>query len=188
MGAAGQPLNKNKTQPIKRGMNMLARIMALAGMLLISAMSTGCASITGSEIQSISLNAQSEQGTPVEKASCELTNDKGMWSGVTPGFIQVRRSAEDLLVTCKKAGERDGQLRAISRAAGGMFGNIIFGGGIGAIIDHNKGTGYDYPDSLMVRMGASGVRDKQHERDEAQLKAAGNPAAGTTLPTTPKKQ
>jgi hypothetical protein len=32
--------------------------------------------------------------------------------------------------------------RAISRANAGMAGNIIFGGGIGAIIDHNKGTAY----------------------------------------------
>ena len=138
---------------------------------IVMLMTTGCASITGSEIQNVSLRAKTEQGADVPKADCELRNDKGQWKAVTPGFVGVQRSAEDLLVTCTKAGEKEGILRAISRASGGMFGNIIFGGGIGAIIDHNKGTGYDYPDSLVVEMGKSLVRDKEDERKEKQQKA-----------------
>ena len=83
------------------------------------------------------------------------------------------------MVECKKAGHPDGLLRAVSRAAGSMSGNIIFGGGIGAIIDHNKGTGYDYQNNLPVKMGASGVIDKREEakaeaeqRDSDQAKGA----------------
>jgi hypothetical protein len=64
-------------------------------------------------------------------------------------------------VTCKKDGLPDGLLKAISRAAGSMFGNIVFGGGIGALIDHSKGTGYDYPDQLPVKMGESVVVDRK---------------------------
>ena len=60
----------------------------------------------------------------------------------------------------------DGLLKAISRAAGSMFGNIIFGGGIGAIIDHSKGTGYDYPDQLPVKMGESVVVDKKPKEQQ----------------------
>ena len=92
------------------------------------------------------------------------------------GNVAVRRSAEDLLVECKKDGNPDGFLRAVSRAAGGMWGNIILGGGIGAIIDHNKGTGYDYPNDLPVKMGASITIDK---RDEQKPPAAAA-AEGTT--------
>jgi hypothetical protein len=33
-----------------------------------------------------------------------------------------------------------------------MWGNIIFGGGIGAIIDHSRGTGYAYSDQMTVIM------------------------------------
>ena len=51
-----------------------------------------------------------------------------------------------------------------------MWGNIIFGGGIGAIIDHNKGTGYDYPNQLPVKMGESVVVDKKTEGQPAQSK------------------
>lgn len=57
----------------------------------------------------------------------------------------------------------DGMLKAVSRAAGSMFGNIIFGGGIGAIIDHNKGNGYNYPDLLPVKMGGSVVIDRKEQ-------------------------
>ena len=56
--------------------------------------------------------------------------------------------------------------RFVSRAAGGMWGNIIFGGGIGAIIDHNKGNGYNYPEQLPVVMGKSVVVDRKDHGSE----------------------
>jgi hypothetical protein len=122
---------------------------------------SGCATITSNEMQLVSLNAAGADGKPIDKAKCTLNNDRGSWDIVAPGFVSVRRSAEDLTVQCKKEGIADGFLRAISRAASGMFGNILFGGGIGALIDHNKGTGYEYPDELQVRMGASSTVDKK---------------------------
>ena len=107
------------------------------------------------------------ESKPVE-ASCQLKNDKGSWHAKTPSNVTVRKSNEDLEVTCKKEGMPDGILKAISRAAGSMFGNIVFGGGIGAIIDHSKGTGYDYPNQLPVKMGESVVVDKRAEQQPAQ--------------------
>lgn len=129
----------------------------------------GCSTITQSEMQSLALTA-SYEGKPVE-ADCKLGNDKGSWSAKTPVNIAVRKSGEDLDVTCKKEGMPDGLLKAISRAAGSMFGNIVFGGGIGAIIDHSKGTGYDYPNQLQVKMGESTVIDKRSESAPAAAAA-----------------
>jgi hypothetical protein len=128
--------------------------------------SVGCSTITQSEMQPLSLTA-TYQGKPVE-TECRLKNDKGSWDTKAPANISVRKSNEDLEVTCKKEGMPDGLLKAISRAAGSMFGNIILGGGIGAIIDHNKGTGYDYPDQLPVKMGESVVVDKKPVTQTAQ--------------------
>lgn len=142
-----------------------------AAAVIALAMLSGCASITGSEGQALSVSATAPDGTPVDKAECTLDNDKGHWTTTTPNFVNVRRSAEDLTVVCKKEGMIDGILKAVSRAAGGMFGNIIFGGGIGALIDHNKGTGYNYPDQLPVKMGTSVVIDRR-EQDQAQQVAA----------------
>lgn len=144
----------------------------------------GCASLTGSEIQNLSLTVSDGKSQPVKEAQCTLKNDKGTWQAKAPGIVDVRRSSEDLLVECRNEGMPNGILRAISRAAGGMFGNIIFGGGIGAIIDHNKGTGYNYPDNLPVVMGQSVVVDraKQDEVANNETPASANdpnPVAGS---------
>ncbi|MBI5898093.1 MAG: hypothetical protein HZB40_02575 [Rhodocyclales bacterium] len=133
-------------------------------MLALLTSLSGCASITSSEIQTVSVSTRTSAGVPVEKANCSLKNDKGTWDTTSPAFVAIRRSAEDLVVECRKAGIADGFLRAISRAAGGMWGNVIFGGGIGALIDHNKGTGYDYPNELQVKMGEMVTVDKNQEQ------------------------
>lgn len=133
---------------------------------------TGCASITGSEMQSLSLTAKDAEGKTVEKVDCTFDNDKGHWTASAPNFVAIHRSAEDLMVVCKKPGLVDGILKAVSRAAGSMYGNIIFGGGIGALIDHNKGTGYNYPDELPVKMGSSVVVDR---KDQDTVKTASQP-------------
>jgi hypothetical protein len=97
-----------------------------------------------------------------------LKNDKGSWEARTPSNVTIRKSNEDLDVSCKKDGVPDGILKAISRAAGSMFGTIIFGGGIGALVDHGTGKGYDYPNQLPVKMGESVVVDKKAEQQTAQ--------------------
>jgi hypothetical protein len=124
-------------------MHGTAIAVAVAAGLTVS----GCATITSSETQPLSVTAQADDGRPVERANCTLRNDKGTWQVEAPGFVGVHRSSEDLLVECRKEGYPNGFLRAVSRAAAGMFGNIIFGGVVGAVIDHSKGTGYDYPAS-----------------------------------------
>lgn len=140
---------------------------------------SGCASITGSEMQTVALSAQSSSGVALDKTNCTLKNDKGEWQAVAPAQVQIRRSADDLIVSCKKEGFVDGMLRAISRAANGMWGNIVFGGGVGALIDHNKGTGYDYPSSLPVRMGETVTVDRAVEKANDQ-KAVNEPVPAKT--------
>lgn len=135
--------------------------MRLSYLVVLIAMSSGgCATITSSEYQPVSVATYDSKGEPLEKVRCQLQNDKGNWEVQAPGFVQVHRSSEDLLVQCKQEGQPDGSARAISRAATGMFGNIVFGGGVGAIIDHTKGTGYNYPDALNIRMGSAAIFDR----------------------------
>ena len=124
-------------------------------------LASGCASITGSEMQQLSLTATGADSQPLEGARCTLHNDKGDWEANSPAFVSVKRSSQDLTVQCRKDGVSDGMLKAVSRAGGGMYGNIVFGGGIGALIDHGKGTGYNYPDLLPVEMGKSLVVDRR---------------------------
>jgi uncharacterized protein YceK len=152
--------------------NIIKRIkMNCKNFALLIAITTlaGCSTITQDSGQSLALTAMHE-GKPVD-AECKLENDKGQWTAKTPSNVTVRKSGEDLNVTCKKDGLPDGLLKAISRAAGSMWGNIIFGGGVGAIIDHNKGTGYDYPNQIPVKMGESVVVDKKTEMQPSTIQS-----------------
>lgn len=139
------------------------RILAVVAVV----QSAGCATITGSETQNLSLQATDPAGMAVPGADCKLTNDKGTWRAKPPTIVVVNRSAEDLLVQCDAERQPAGTLRAISRANSGMIGNILFGGGIGAMIDHTKGTAYDYPSMLSVVFGTARVIDKQNEQGDA---------------------
>ncbi len=132
-------------------------------LVVVTVLTAGCASITGSEMQQLSLTTRTADLKSVEGAKCKLQNDRGTWEATTPAFVSIRRSSVDLDVICKKDGYADGLLKAVSRAAGSMFGNIIFGGGIGAIIDHSSGKGYNYPDQLPVKLGDSTVVDRKDQ-------------------------
>lgn len=121
---------------------------------------SGCASITTSAMQPISIKTKNKEGSDVVQANCSLKNEKGQWSVVTPNIVSVHKAASNLAVNCKKAGLPDGNLSAISRAGAGMYGNILVGGVIGAAIDHNSGKAYKYPDSINVVMGDSVMVDR----------------------------
>jgi hypothetical protein len=114
----------------------------------------GCASITGTTGQSVSVETRHKE-KQVAGASCEINNSRGKWYITSPGSTQIRRSNEDLIVICTKDGVDSGQATVISDTKGSMFGNILFGGGIGAIIDHSNGSAYEYPTLIQVMMGES---------------------------------
>lgn len=155
------------------------RMLLMAGAMMV--LTSGCASITGSELQSILVSAKDKSGAVVEKAECVLESPKGIWKVVTPGSVVVMRSAEDMQVKCDKEGQVPGLAKLISRAHGGMFGNIIFGGGIGALIDHSKGTGYEYPNVAVIVMGETVMIDRRTEL-EAQQPGATADCKGPTPP------
>lgn len=112
---------------------------------------SGCASIVDGTNQVVSVDTR-KNGVPVTGANCKLTNDKGTWYSNTPGTTVVRRSYQDLNVHCQKAGLAPAITAFKSSTKGMAFGNIIFGGVIGAGIDMASGSAYDYPTALTVEM------------------------------------
>ena len=112
----------------------------------------GCASITGTTNQNVSVQTKDSMGTELVGASCELGNKKGKWFVTTPGTVGISRSNDDIQVSCTKDGYLQGKQGVVSDTKGMMFGNIIFGGGIGAIIDHNSGAAYEYPSVIQIVM------------------------------------
>lgn len=168
-------MNKRKTYP-----------------LLVLAVLTGCASITGSKNQPVSVQAH-HNGKPLDGADCVLTNDKGTWFVKTPGSTVIQKSGQDLNITCNKDGIPAGTTTAASSANGGVWGNILFGGLIGYAVDASTGAAFDYPSSMGVQMGQV-LRfepPKQGEQDpnaqQQQLAQAQNTqsAGGLTFTGTP---
>lgn len=113
---------------------------------------TGCASIVNGQNQSVSVETRSNGATLVG-ANCTLTNNKGTWFVVTPGSATVNRSFEDLSVKCLKDPLEPGMAVVKSATKAMAFGNIIFGGVIGAGVDVATGAAYDYPNLISVDMG-----------------------------------
>lgn len=121
------------------------------------------------------VETKSATGELVTGAECTLTNDYGSINVRSGETARVRRSNQDLDILCKDPKNPDAVARAISRVNGGMWGNIIIGGGIGAIIDHSKGTGYTYPTWVQLVFGKTLVFDRSAETE-------GLPTAGTEAP------
>ncbi len=126
----------------------------LISALTLSVISTGCSTLTGDGTsQSLSVMTYTVDNKDLVGASCEMKNDEGTWTAVTPATVMVHRSNKDLVVKCTKAGFDDARANVVSKTKGNMWGNIVLGGGIGAIVDHNNGSAYEYPSSLKLTMG-----------------------------------
>lgn len=133
--------------------------------LALQTLLTGCASITKDANQQVKVETYTKENEHILGATCTAKNLRGEWKAETPNAMPIRRSGDNLLVTCDKEGYATGLATVISRANGGMFGNILLGGGIGAIIDHNKGTAYSYPDWIRVILGDNLVYDRKNNKD-----------------------
>ena len=107
--------------------------------------------------QNLSVMTYTTENKDLTGASCELKNDEGTWTAVTPATVMVRRSNKDLMVKCIKSGFADARANVVSKTKANMWGNIIVGGGIGAIIDHSNGSAYQYPPTLKLTMGKDSI-------------------------------
>lgn len=119
-------------------------------MLAIVMVSTlaGCASIVNGTNQSVSVQTDHVYG-----ATCALENDKGKWYvNSTPGSVTVNRSYKDLKINCQKKGYKPTFQQVKSKTKPMAFGNVIFGGVVGAGIDMIDGAAYDYPSNILVPM------------------------------------
>ena len=115
---------------IKKGKAML-KIVGIG----IAVALTGCASVTGTKLQPVSVQTI-EDNREVAGVSCTLTNDAGKWFISTPGSVTIQKSTGDLAVDCAKEGSA-GHENVVSKANANVWGNIILGGGIGYIVDRN---------------------------------------------------
>lgn len=147
--------------------------------LAASVSMVGCASIVNDTTQPMKLETKTADGQMVTGAECKISNDYGSINARSGENAMVRRSNKDLDITCKDPANPEAIGRAISRANAGLAGNILIGGGIGAIIDHTKGTAYTYPTWVQLVFGKTLVFDRSNEKE-------GSPVQGTEPTPAPK--
>jgi len=144
--------------------------------VLVVGSASGCASVMKDKTQPVKVEAINAAGESVAGAKCVLRNDRGEFNVETPNTVFVRKSAGELMVTCVEPeyGHADGKL--LSRVGGAVFGNILLGGGIGAIIDTASGVAFNYPEWVQLVFGQSLTFDR-NDFKEAQPTAAKVPEA-----------
>ncbi len=116
-------------------------LMILAGLLL----ATGCASITKGTKDTVNV----EIGNCSESMLCKATNKKGTWEFRAPGPVTVVKSDDALVLRCE-----DGPhvlTRTIAPDNSGMaWGNVVFGGVVGAAVDSGTDAHWDLPDVVTL--------------------------------------
>lgn len=137
--------------------------------LFISTTLVGCASVTQDKSQSIKVETLSPTGEKIVNASCVLKNDRGEFHVDTPKSVQVRKSAGDLTVTCEAPEQPIAEGKLISRTGAAVFGNIIFGGVVGAVLDTASGVAFNYPEWVQLVFGKTLVFDRNNHKDNMLL-------------------
>lgn len=123
---------------------------------------TGCASVITDKTQPIKVETMTASGNKVTDAECELQNDRGAYDVKSSKTVFVRKSAGNLIVTCNAPDQPDADATLISRTGGAVFGNIILGGVIGAVVDTASGVAYNYPEWVQLVFGKSLTFDRSN--------------------------
>ncbi|MBC7857536.1 MAG: hypothetical protein H7Z39_01920 [Burkholderiaceae bacterium] len=114
----------------------------------ILAINAGCATLIESNQQEVLVQTiQDHRMLP--GVGCVLANDAGRWFVNAPGRVTIQKSSTPLLVDCKKAGAGWGS-ESFEPAFGSVQWANIATGGLGFIVDHNSGAGFDYPATLTI--------------------------------------
>lgn len=110
---------------------------------------SACASIVGGRYQPVSVDARvGDHG--IVGANCTLTNDRGEVHVTTPGTVMVHRASAPLSISCEKGGAKIGEQSIPSHIRPMVWGNIVFGGLIGIIVDFSDGAAHHYPQMVTV--------------------------------------
>jgi len=124
----------------------MSRTFAL--LLAVVLLCTGCATLVTGSSQTITVSTD-----PVG-ATCTLKRDGKPLAVInpTPGSIPVGKASGPISVLCTKSGYEDAAGTLASQFQAMTFGNILFGGLIGIVVDAASGAATQYPDAVTITM------------------------------------
>lgn len=149
------------------------RTLLLVAAVTVSLALGGCATVTGTPTQSISIHTVDANDRPVEGMKCRVINGSAEYFGTSPMYdLRVRRSASDLAIECRR-GALVARGTAVSRGSGvdAAVKAAMPGGTAALLVDHVSGYRYAYPSAMRLRVG-------QHLVFDASDDALGRPSRG----------
>lgn len=122
----------------------LRTLSMLMVVVVMSVMSTGCATITGGTSQTIAVT------TNPDGADCQFTRDGKLVGRInpTPGVMPVSKASGNIGVSCTKEGYVPTVGSVSSEFQAATFGNILLGGIIGVAVDAASGAMNKYPEQV----------------------------------------
>ncbi len=126
---------------------------------------TACASIVGGRYQKVEVETRAADQSI--RADCTLSNGQGEVRVMTPGTAVVHRSSHDLSVSCQKDGQQIARQSYDASIRGMVWGNILFGGLIGIVVDFSDGASHHYPNKLNVLVPSSATAATDHPASSA---------------------
>lgn len=107
---------------------------------------SGCATITTGSSQTLTLDTQPPG------AACIFRREGAVIGAVnpTPGSIAVDKSYRDIEIRCNKPGHLEASGRIGSSFQAMTFGNILFGGLIGLVVDASSGASAQYEPAITI--------------------------------------
>jgi len=144
---------------------------SLNGLLLSAVVLTsGCATLTKGTSQTVTVD------TDPSGATCTLTRDAKPVAIVnpTPGSVPVEKAHGTIAIACRKQGYLEAAGNLASEFQAMTFGNILFGGLIGVVVDAASGAMHQYPDRVTITLipaefGTVQARDEFFDRMRAAL-------------------
>lgn len=122
------------------------KIVGVAAVTVAGLALAGCASIVSGSSEDIAVLTP-----PVAGATCELSNEEGSWTVVSPTVAHVQRGMGDLQVKCSKPGYQEAWTNLPSDWNGWTFANIA-NLGVGVGVDTYTGAIDEYPHSVQLPM------------------------------------
>ena len=133
-------------QPLLLAVTRVATATLLLGL-------AGCATLTGSSTQTLTLTTVDTKDRPVRGMTCTISYAAGTYVFDTPVTdLEVRRSASDMQIECRR-GSQIAKATVISRGDSAMAHSFIPGGSVATLIDYASGAMYTYPSPLKLKIG-----------------------------------
>ncbi len=139
-------------------------------LLTLAALTSGCATLTKGGSQAVTVD------TDPSGAACTLTRDAKPVAVVnpTPGSVQVEKAKGTIAVGCKRLGYLEAAGNLASEFQAMTFGNILFGGVVGIVVDAASGAMHEYPATVTITLipeafATAAARDEFFDRMRATL-------------------